>query len=341
MMTAIEHRPGAVFWIDHYVLPVNDLTKAAEFMENVLGGKADLRLPLTTEARLKGVPIGMFYLVGRYHHIGLFLQDKMLPAPKPLGEGTPRYGYFIRESDVDFHLNRLDKFQVQHSQAVKTSEAGEEGTAIYFMDRDGNQFEFWAPRQLPPGAMESDNPLRVGRISHAVVESRDLSRTAEFHARLNGIDPIRNDDVAKHLLPLRLAGGGRLVYKHVGKLYERTCGHNIWKGAHLAFTVPDDEFVDSYNRFWANLPECERGFANGAEALDENVLMPRTELHGVINVFGKPDAKKRGTYIYDPDTTGFHLMGGIPLDREFAHYDLGWSDTKLLQVEIDIPRPAA
>ncbi|MFI5267634.1 MAG: hypothetical protein ACHQ7M_09695 [Chloroflexota bacterium] len=32
-MTAIEHRPGAVFWIDHYVLPVNDLTKAADFME--------------------------------------------------------------------------------------------------------------------------------------------------------------------------------------------------------------------------------------------------------------------------------------------------------------------
>ena len=56
--------------------------------------------------------------------------------------------------------------------------------------------------------------------------------------------------------------------------------------------------------------------------------------------FGKADAKKRA-YIYDQDTMGFHLMGGIPLDRDFAHYDLGWSDTKLLQVEIDIPRPNA
>ena len=40
-MTTAEHRPGTVFWIDHFVIPVNDLYKAADFMEKILGGKPD------------------------------------------------------------------------------------------------------------------------------------------------------------------------------------------------------------------------------------------------------------------------------------------------------------
>ena len=35
--------------------------------------------------------------------------------------------------------------------------AGEEGTALYFRDPDGNQYELWATDTPPPSAMEGDN----------------------------------------------------------------------------------------------------------------------------------------------------------------------------------------
>ncbi|MBV9119216.1 MAG: VOC family protein [Chloroflexi bacterium] len=331
-----EHRPGSVVWIDHFVVPSNDLPKQGKFMEDVLGGYVRFNLPLTTQARMRGTPIGSFYQVGRYHDIGVFLQDKMLPASKPLGQGCPRFGFYIRESDIDFHLKRLDEAGVEHSEPVHTAAEGEEGTAIFLLDPCGNQYEFWAPRELPAGAMESDNPTRVGRISHIVAESTNLNRTAAFYQELCGLDAIENGDIAGDTLALRLLGGGRIIYKQVQELDERTLGHNIWAGAHMALVVPDEEFVAAYQRFWDQLPESEVAFGK-LSSVKEAEIKPRTELHGFIANYGKPDETKRGTYVYDPDTTGFHLMGGIPLDREFGHYTYGWDDVKLLQVEVNRP----
>jgi len=329
-------RTGSVVWIDHFVIPTNDLTAHGAFMEQVFGGYVRFRLPLTTQARLRGTPIGNFYQIGRYHDIGVFLQDKMLPPPKPLGEGYPRFGFFVRESDVDYHRCRLDELKVTHSDPVRTSQDGQEGTAIYFYDPCGNQYEFWAPKELPPGAMEADNPARVGRISHIVLESRDLGKTAAFYTELCGLDAIENADVAEHTLPLQLVGGGRIVYKQVAELDERSLGHNVWKGAHMALVVPDDDFVAAYQRFWDKLPESKVPF--GQESTVKTAeIGPRTELHGFIANYGTPDPTKRGTYVYDPDTTGFHLMGGEALDGDFAHYAYGWDDVKLLQVHVDRP----
>ena len=68
------------------------------------------------------------------------------------------------------------------------SAEGQEGTAIRYVDPDGNQYEFWAPTQMPTGAMAGETPAKVGRISHAVYESRDLDRTADFFDRFAALD---------------------------------------------------------------------------------------------------------------------------------------------------------
>ena len=326
-----EHRPGAVFWIDHYVVPTNDLLKCVEFVKNVLGGVVHHQLPLTTKARKRRIPIGVFSKVGHYHSIGSFLQDKMLPPTKGLGEGTPRHGYFLRAGDIDNHLRRLDEHNVPHTDPIRTSEFGEEGTAVYFEDPDGNQYEFWAPRHMPPGAMEADNPARIGRISHVVLESRDLSRTAEFYSRFLGVDPIHNADIPKETLAIRLLGGGRMIYKQVDELDGRTGGHNVWYGQHRALTVLNDEFMVAYRRLWDNLPESEYVPFSSAEGIpvDEKTLPPRTELHGQVALGLRQNVHSRGTYFYDWENNAFHFVGGRPLDSDMAHYDYGYDDANV------------
>src|SRR4051794_14418232 len=158
---ADDHRTGAVFWLDHYVVPTNDLPRHLEWVKNVLGGHDQRQLRLTTQSRQRNAPISAFSVIGHYHPCSSFLADRMLPEPKPLGQGAPRYGYYVRRGDLDEHLARLDKFDTPHTDPIDISSEGEEGTVVYFMDPDGTQYELWAPRHLPPAAMEADNPTRL------------------------------------------------------------------------------------------------------------------------------------------------------------------------------------
>src|SRR5688572_32221718 len=48
-----------------------------------------------------------------------------------------RSGYYVRPSEIDEHLRRLDAHQVPHQDPIATDEEGEEGTAIRFEDPDG------------------------------------------------------------------------------------------------------------------------------------------------------------------------------------------------------------
>ncbi len=72
------------------------------------GGELALEIGLTTAARARRSPIGVFYNVGHYHLNGGFLQDKPLPPARPLGSETPRHGFYVRAADFEGHLRRLD-----------------------------------------------------------------------------------------------------------------------------------------------------------------------------------------------------------------------------------------
>ena len=323
---AEDQRPGAVYWIDHYVVPTNDLLRHVDFTTNVLGAQPSHRLGLTTQAVQRYTPLGVFSKIGHYHSCGSFLQDRPLPAPNELGQGTPRYGYYVRRADLDEHLRRLDENHCPHTDPVEVSDGGEAGTAVYFTDPDGNQYEFWAPRSMPPVAMEADNPVRIGRISHVVFESRDLERTVDFYGMYCGLDPIRNADIPRDSVVFRLEAGGRLVFKYASELSPRTGGHNLWKGQHAALTVRNDEFRFAYDRMWAALPEAAYQRYTGVAAPDERGLPARTETHGVIARGERASSVSRGTSFYDWDTNCFHLTGGVPLDGSMAHYGRGYDD---------------
>lgn len=304
-----QPRRGAAYFIDHYAIPTNDLLAWQGFMESALGGEWYYTHGLTTREQMGGGRPRTFYWVGM-HEIGGFLQQRILPPPEPVGS-LPRFGFWVRPEEIDSHRRRLGDLGVPVSDPVHTSEDGEEGTALYFCDHDGNQYELWAPAAMPPSAMEGGNKVGLGRISHAVLGARDLDRTADFYAEVCGIEPIRNSDVEKDTLALRLVGRGRLVFKRIEEVGPRAGGTDIWNGQHLALTVRDDEWEFVHDRMWESLPEAPfipyDQFAGKGVPTGEG---PRTQRHGKVLRGEFSNTMPRGTYFYDWDQNSYHFVRG-------------------------------
>jgi catechol 2,3-dioxygenase-like lactoylglutathione lyase family enzyme len=327
---AEDQRPGTIYWIDHFAVPSNDVDAWIKFQMNVLGARLVRINGLTTEARQRNQGIAAFCGMPNSMVDG-FLSPDSLPAAGGPGEGWPRFGFFIRAEEIDEHLRRLDEQNVPHTDPIRTSAEGQEGTAIRFADPDGNQLEFWAPTRLPTGAMAGATPLKVGRISHAVYESRDLDRTADFFNRYAALDPISSSDLEKDTLAMPLAGGGRIVYHKVAELSPWTLTRASG-GPHAALTVRDEDFWPNYKRMWEALPEGERPDTNTDTAAFPT-LPARTIMHGSgggrrwFKMYG------RGDDFYDWDANAFHFIGSVGMDQSpemtYRAHSMDWHSERV------------
>jgi catechol 2,3-dioxygenase-like lactoylglutathione lyase family enzyme len=319
--------PRTIYWIDHYTVPTNDLQRSIEFHERVLGTKS---MPAT------GLPLerGMFQafshpemlLRGDHSHQGLFVMREPLPPSEAPGKGYPRHGLFVRPEDMDEHVARLDANGVVHTAPVRTSAEGESGTAAYWLDADGNQFEFWAPDRMPDGVMDDCGPLKIGRISHVVYASRDLHWTTEFFARYCGLQPAKSVDIPADTVVFPLAMAGRLVFKRSDELGRRASGRGVFSDCHTALVVREEDFWPSHERLWADLPEWEFD-AQHRRFVGDGANMPaRTLLHGSPNGMRFKAAFGRGDDWLDPDANLFHFVGGTPRDGSLLHYERHFLD---------------
>jgi catechol 2,3-dioxygenase-like lactoylglutathione lyase family enzyme len=315
---ANEKSRGAAHWIDHYVVGTNDLSSWTQWALNATGLPIRPINGLTTGQRKKNTPIFCFmWWEGGSCRIGAFLQPEVYPPAKELGKDLPRCGFYIRPEDIDTHLRRLERHHIPHTGAMRTASDGEEGTVIYFADPDGNQYEFWAPERMPEGAMEICTEEKVGRISHGVYGSRDLTRTAEFFEKYCGMQPEYNSKTTEGTLVLRLKAGARLVYKLVDQVDERVAGHSPWWDMHTALTVQEEDFFFNYRRMWETLPE-EAGpkeNLNDARGI-EDAFPARTGLHRSPVGYKWKEIYQRGDEFYDWDGHAFHFYGGIPLTSD-------------------------
>jgi catechol 2,3-dioxygenase-like lactoylglutathione lyase family enzyme len=299
------------------------MIKWERFMADALGGHVEHRGGLSTGEYNRGGYIRTFFDVGR-HEIGGFLQLEMLPLPRPLGQGLPRYGFFVRPVDLEGHLRRFDALQVEHSDLIRTSEGGAEGTVVYFRDPDANEYELWAPKTLPPGAMESGNPTGLGRISHVVLESRDLERTRDFEGDLFALDEVHSADIRKELLVYRLAGGGRLIFQTIDPDAE-TRGGQCWVGVHTALTIREEDWDYSYGRVWERTEDGRKysGYKDAPRAEERRRLVPPYTSHPGSVLRGEwGDPNRRGQNFCDWDNNEFHFTRGRFAPDDTAIYQV-------------------
>lgn len=321
-------RPGTVYWIDHYVVGSDNLERWADFQHKVIGTESMDRVGPDGQARFL-----LFQKITDCCHHGAMISPEPLKPSRGLGKGVPRYGLFIRQQDVDQHVKRLEQHNVPHLDPVRTSADGDEGISIAWQDPDGNQFEFWAPDQLPEGAMAGCTPLGVGHISHGVFESQDLQRAADHFATYCGLEPHPNDQT-KDTLVLRTVGGARIIYKKAEKIdHERTGGWGKLHAAHAALVLRDEDFWPGYHSMWAGVPEWEYDREHDSFVGAGPDLPARTSRHGSPAGRRWFDLRGRGDDWYDWDTNCFHFMGGAPTSRDFTEYEghtMEWHMPKFL-----------
>ncbi len=310
-----DQRPGATYWIDHYVVPTADVSRWCDFYTKVLGGAPRVDDRPRRPDRAPGLT---FTDVGKCHVGGSPADGALAPAT-----GAPRYSWFIRAEDIGEHVRRLDANGVAHSQPTRTRAEGEDGTSIRFADPDGNPLEFWAPVRMPDGAMNDESSVKVGRVSAATFETRDLGRTADFYSRYCGLDPLSGSDVPQDTVIFPLAAAGRLIFKKVDTLSTRTGGHGVYRALHTALVVRDDEFQPSLDLMYRELPEWDYDpMLPPSFSTDEAAAMPaRTGIHG--NPIG-PEWKRevgRGDSFYDWDTNVFHFVAGASVDGSMAAFE--------------------
>jgi catechol 2,3-dioxygenase-like lactoylglutathione lyase family enzyme len=313
-----DQRKANVCWIDHCVVPVTDIDRWLEFYAQILGGEERASFGGGPKARTRFTWVGV-------NHVGGSIVPA-LPPGKGLGVAAPRYGYYIRSSEIDEHVRRLDAHAVPHLDPIATDEEGEEGTAIQFEDPDGNQLEFWAPAHLPEGAMDHESPVKVGRIASAAFESRDLNRTLSFYEDLLGLEPA--PDTAEGILAFPLAAGGRLVYKQADELGDRTLGHTLYHTLHTALMVRDEAFVPILRHMWESLDEWDYDpRAPVRLATEEAEALPgRTCIHGAPIGYEWKNGTGRGDNYCDWDTNVFHFVPGTPVNGSMANPE--WADER-------------
>jgi catechol 2,3-dioxygenase-like lactoylglutathione lyase family enzyme len=317
LMNNVEPK-GALHWIDHYVVGTNNLPGWSYWAMHATGLPIRSINGLTTNMRKKNTPIFCFmWWDDESCRIGAFLQPENYPAAKELGQDMPRCGFYVRPEDIERHLRRLDQHKIPHTDPVKTAADGDEGTIVCFADPDGNQYEFWAPVNMPAGAMEVRTSENVGRISHCVYGSRDLARTAAFFEKYCGMEIERKSQTAEGTLVLRMRAGARLVYKLVDKVDERIAGHSPWWDMHTAFTVRDEDFFPNYQRMWEGLPEEAGAKEHLNDSRDKEDNFPaRTGLHRSPVGYKWKEIHQRGDEFYDWDGHAFHFIGGIPKNAD-------------------------
>jgi predicted enzyme related to lactoylglutathione lyase len=317
---------GTIHFIDHYVVCTNDIARWESFHTLILGARTE---PDRSGGQMRN--IGLFQGWARGRHGG-FIAKTPLPPTRGLGKGLPRYGFYIAAVDIDYHLRRLDEAGAIHGEPLRTAAEGDVGTVIHWQDPDGNQFEFWAPDVLPDGAMDDCGDARVGRISHGIFESRDLDRSKAFFRRYCSLEPVANSDIPHDTLVLRLAGGGRLIFRSVDTLEGRTTGCGL-PDAHTALVVHRDDFFSNYARVWAELPEWEFDPRDGKPIEQPHSLPARTALHASPAGRKFRQITQRGDDWFDWDTNLFHFYGATPVDDSFKNYEAHPIDYYIYKLE--------
>ncbi len=131
---------GEIQWIDHGVIPTNDLGRAILFYTQVLGAEIDTIANVSTEmvpraAEGRGM-MRCFVRLGA-NELGLFLQSEQLPKADGL-TGAPCYEWEVTESELDRAVARLGDHGVAYEGPVEGPAGYPIAKQVFFNDPDDN-----------------------------------------------------------------------------------------------------------------------------------------------------------------------------------------------------------
>lgn len=124
-------------WLDHGVMPTNDLGRAVMFYTDVLGAQIEEIKNVTTETLTAGRGMMRCFMRLGPTRFGVFLQSEQLPPPDGL-QGAPSYEWEISDEDLQRAVASLEQHSVPYEGPVEGPPGYPISKHVFFNDPDGN-----------------------------------------------------------------------------------------------------------------------------------------------------------------------------------------------------------
>jgi catechol 2,3-dioxygenase-like lactoylglutathione lyase family enzyme len=291
--------------IDHTGFVTENLVRAEKWYEKVFGAQVLFRTHLSTADRKKGyVPFTFVNMGGHRYELCLAL-DEYLP-PNDSVDILPRIAFEVSDHEMDRAAAVCEANQIPFEGPVDRSDLPNVGRTLLLIDPDGNVTELCTRKAdgapVPEG--DDEGAIRIGRISHVVLEATDLDVTERFYDRGMGLDPLGRTAAngGPSRTTLRTSSGQMFQFAKVDALSPRSlfrAGADTspvpdpvpgtpyrYKGAHTAVAVSSPE---AYQRVFKGITEYG-GFDEGDH---------RAALRG---------PGEQSTYFYDPSGNRLQLI---------------------------------
>jgi len=124
-------------WLDHGVLPTNDLGRAILFYTGVLGAELEAITNVDTETFKAGRGMMRCFMRLGPSRFGVFLQREQLPPPDGLS-GGPCYEWEIADTDLGRAVAALESHGVVYEGPIEGPAGYPIARQVFFNDPDGN-----------------------------------------------------------------------------------------------------------------------------------------------------------------------------------------------------------
>jgi catechol 2,3-dioxygenase-like lactoylglutathione lyase family enzyme len=218
--------------LDHFVVPVDDMTVAEEFYVRVFGGVITKRNGLNVRQRKRGAVPHTFIQIGG-KRMGVYLQSDERPQPSSR-RGVPTYSFTTTAKGLNEVTTELDESGTAFDGPVPHAYIFAEQT-VFFTDPAGNHYAVYTLKNsAAPSSAASGRMTGVGYIE---LEAPDVDASIDFYAKVLGFD-LQGRSENGPQATLRMASGQVLILTHAPFSPKGLVMSRKVPGPHIAFYVP-------------------------------------------------------------------------------------------------------
>jgi catechol 2,3-dioxygenase-like lactoylglutathione lyase family enzyme len=216
--------------LDHFVVPVDDLTVAEEFYVAVFDGKITKRNGLNVRQRKRGAVPHTFIQIGG-KRMGVYLQSE--EQPHPTGpRGLPTYSFTTTEAGL-YELTRvLNQLGAAYEGPVADAHSFA-SQSVFLNDPAGNHYAVYTPK-LPANPAADGQITGVGYIE---LEAPNVDDSVEFYVTVLGFT-LESHSANGKQATLKMASGQTLILSEAAFESKGLVMSRKVPGPHIAFYVP-------------------------------------------------------------------------------------------------------
>lgn len=219
-------------WLDHFVVPVDDLIVAEEFYLQVFGGVITKRNGLNVRQRKRGAVPHTFIQIGG-KRMGVYLQSEERPTPVD-ARGLPTYSFTTTERGLEELGEELNRWGVKFAGPVRNAHPFAD-QSLFFTDPAGNHYCVYTAKAA--SAPANNVTGRMTSVGYIELEAPDVEASIGFYHDVLGFE-VQSRAANSKQATLKMASGQTLILTEAAFSSKGLVMSRKVPGPHIAFYVP-------------------------------------------------------------------------------------------------------